>query len=490
MYSIYRSVPLKKQFRHLTVEQIENYPVKKLNEKTTTRDDLYCWNKSKGRPSRGFGSAESLTQFLNEEIVRAENIINDFAKRKKALTADSFRHAFKKSNVDMSIFDYCQQHWEVDQDCSLAPETIKSYMSIIGKLERYKPGLRMEEIDNKFLTKYVNWMKKEKPKMDGGKILPGNGERTINNNLKVIRTALLMAIKNDDFLVEHYPFNEYKVGETQTELTSRDFLEPEEILQMEDLLNAYYPPSKPVSEVSKNEWKERAALKILNPGEYDTLRNFLFACYTGLRYKDMFYFNVKEHVKGKWVKNPMTHKRTFRYYVDVEEMHKTGKMLIVPLIDKALGILDMDNKGKEFRVISNQKTNKHLKFIAKLAGINKKLSFHVARHTFATTCFTYGIPAEVGQKLLGHKSDKFIKIYTHLTQNTLFVEMEKVNKGFNEYEQLLRVVHTSSDSSVTQSALSKKLEDEKFRELVDALGKMDKKQIEKVAAIAKVVTAA
>src|ERR1041385_2266183 len=206
MYSLYRSVPLKKQYRHLTPERIEEYPVKKTDPKTITRDDLYCWDKAKGRATRGFGSAESLNQFLNEEIVRAENIINDLYKRKKALTTDSFRNAFKKTNVDMSIFDYCHQYWEINQDSTLSPETIKSYMSIIGKLEKYKPGIRMEQIDFKFLNSYANWMRKDKVKTEGGKEVKGNCERTINNNMKVIRTAMLLAIKNDDFLIEHYPF--------------------------------------------------------------------------------------------------------------------------------------------------------------------------------------------------------------------------------------------------------------------------------------------
>jgi integrase len=481
MYSLYRTIPLKAKYRNLSVEQIESYPVKREKGDTIsiTRDELYCWDKSKGRATRGFGSAESLNQFLNEEVVRAENIINDLAKRKKPLTADTFRRAFKKTNVDQSIFDYCHEQWEVNRDNTLSKETIKSYMSIIGKLEQYKPGIRMEEIDFKFLNNYANWMRKGKD--EGGR---ENGDRTINNNMKVIRTAMLLAIKNDDFLIEHYPFKDYKVGETETELTSRDFLEPEEILRLEQLMLNYYPPSKPIFQVGKAEWAERAACGILNPGEYKTLKYFLFACYSGLRYKDMLLLNVQEHIKGKWVKHPVNNQRKFRYYIDVEAMHKTGKMLIVPLIDKAFELLDLDKQGVAFPVISNQKTNKHLKFIAKLAKINKKLSFHVARHTFATTCFTYGIPAEVGQKLLGHKSEKFIRIYTHLTQNHLFHEMDKVNKGFNEYEQLLRVVHREGEELHEKAAeLAKRLESEKFRKLVERLSKFDEDKLEAISKI-------
>jgi integrase len=272
----------------------------------------------------------------------------------------------------------------------------------------------------------------------------------------------------------------------ETELTSRDFLEPDELLKLEQMVQQYYPPSKPVHQVGKPEWKEREANGILNPGEYQTLRYFLFACYTGLRYKDMVLLNMQEHIKGKWVQNPLTKERKFRYYIDVEAMHKTGKMLIVPLIDNAFALLDMEKQGKAFKVLSNQKTNKHLKFIAKLAKINKELSFHVARHSFATTCFIFGIPAIVGQKLLGHKSEKFIKIYIHLTQNTLFIEMDKVNDGFNENAQLLRIVHRqgNEEDEIRAEELLLKLKNEKFRELVERLSNFDD---DKLAAMAKIV---
>ena len=486
MYSMYRNIPLKPKYKNFTIEQIETYPVKReKNDSTTiTRDELYCWDKAKGRAIRGFGSAESLNQLLNDESVRADNILNDLAKRKKPLTADSFRKAFKKTNVDMPFYEYCDEQLVVNKDGTLSKETIKSYMSIISKVEDYKPGVRMEEIDFKFLNNYSNWLRRSTE--DGGR---GNGERTVNNNMKVIRTMMLLAIKNDDFMQEHYPFRDFKVGDTTTDLTSRDFLEPEEILQMEKLVLGYYPPSKPVAQVSKDEWRERLANKILNPGEYGTLKYFLFACYSGLRYKDMALLNMQEHIKAKWVENPYTHERKYRYYIDVEEMHKTGKMLIVPLIDKAFALLDLDVQGEVFKVLSNQKTNDHLKHIATLAKINKKLSFHVARHTFATTCFTYGIPAEVGQKLLGHKSEKFIKIYTHLTQNRLFHEMDKVNKGFNDYEQLLRVVHRKEEGEILQptAELVKKMDNAKFRELMENLSKLDEDKLEKVAALTKIV---
>lgn len=485
MLSMYRNVPLKAKYKNLSIEQIEKYPVKRDPDDLTTitRDELYCWDKAKGRATRGFGSAESLNQFLNEEIVRADDIINDLGKRKKPLAPDSFRRAFKKDNVDKPFYEYCHEQLVVNKDSTLSEETIDGYMYVITKLDRYKPGVRMEQLDFKFLSSYYNWM--QRPVADGGL---GNMRSTANKNMKTIRTMLLLAIKNDDFLEQHYPFKSFRIGDTMSELTSRDFLEPEEILKLEEVLGKYSPPSNTnYKRVKSEERKSRREQGILSTSEYETLKNFLFACYTGLRYRDMFLLDAQKHINGKWVQNPYTFKKSFRYYIDIEAMHKTGKSLIVPLIDKAIALVDVKKIGLAFLVTSNQKTNKNLKRIATLAKINKVLSFHVARHTFATTCFTYGIPAEVGQRLLGHKSEKFIKIYTHLTQNRLFHEMDKVNKGFNEHEQLLRVVHSQEGIPTEIPDNMVKIENSKLRKLMDFLSKMDDDKIDKIEAIAKVV---
>src|SRR5688572_14683799 len=88
MFSMHRNIPLKPKYKNLTLEQNEGYPVKADSAHAIVRDDLYCWDKAKGRATRGFGSSETLNQFLNEEMVRAEDIINDLAKRRKPLTAE------------------------------------------------------------------------------------------------------------------------------------------------------------------------------------------------------------------------------------------------------------------------------------------------------------------------------------------------------------------------------------------------------------------
>ena len=83
---------------------------------------------------------------------------------------------------------------------------------------------------------------------------------------------------------------------------------------------------------------------------------------------------------------------------------------------------------KIFKVITNQKTNEFLKDIMKTAGIQKTISFHCARHTFATVGLTVGIPMEVISKLLGHRDLKTTQIYAKVIDTLKIKEMEKWNR--------------------------------------------------------------
>ena len=89
-------------------------------------------------------------------------------------------------------------------------------------------------------------------------------------------------------------------------------------------------------------------------------------------------------------------------------MHKTKEPVSIPVIPKANEILIT---GVVFKKHTNQYLNRCLKDIAKLAGINENLTFHIARHTFATIAINKGIPIEVVSKLLGHTQIKTTEIY-------------------------------------------------------------------------------
>ena len=144
---------------------------------------------------------------------------------------------------------------------------------------------------------------------------------------------------------------------------------------------------------------------------------FLFACYTGLSYIDLYNLNIKNIQKGndglEWI------------YI---KRHKTDIPSNVPILPYALYILNIyktqNNINGIFPMISNQKTNKSLKQISHLCNFNKKLTFHSARHTFATTItLTNGVPIETVSKMLGHNNIKTTQIYAQVIDSKISAEM-------------------------------------------------------------------
>ncbi len=126
---------------------------------------------------------------------------------------------------------------------------------------------------------------------------------------------------------------------------------------------------------------------------------FVFSCYTSLSYIDVINLtgeNLCIGIDGElWI-----------YY----RREKTTKPIRVPLLPKALEIVEKYKSNKKsisqdtiFPKITNQKLNSYLKEIADVCGIQKNLTFHIARHTFATTVtLSNGMPIETVSKLLGH----------------------------------------------------------------------------------------
>jgi len=110
-------------------------------------------------------------------------------------------------------------------------------------------------------------------------------------------------------------------------------------------------------------------------------------------------------------------------------MIKTKEFVTIPLIQKAKKLLPEASFGNQtvFHVLSNQPTNRYLKQVMNTVGITKKISFHCARHTFATLSKSQGIDYDVISKILGHTDIKTTKIYTKYERDYLSREMEKWN---------------------------------------------------------------
>jgi site-specific recombinase XerD len=155
---------------------------------------------------------------------------------------------------------------------------------------------------------------------------------------------------------------------------------------------------------------------------------FLFSCFTGLAYIDVFNLrqtNIRESFDGNmWI---------------MGNRSKTNVSFRVPLMSIPKMILDKYKgtllTGELLPIISNQKMNAYLKEIADLCGIKKILTFHVARHTFATTVtLSKGVSTESVSKMLGHTNTKTTQIYARITDTKISDEMSALAGKWNGIE--------------------------------------------------------
>lgn len=149
---------------------------------------------------------------------------------------------------------------------------------------------------------------------------------------------------------------------------------------------------------------------------------FLFCCFTGLSYCDVRGLRTK-HLRRVGDRLWISTKR-----------HKTGAAVEIRLFDLPLAILasylpEEDDGEPLFALPSNSWCNRCLKQLSAMAGIEKHVTFHTARHTFATTVtLSQGMAIETISKLLGHKSIRTTQIYASITHTRLNAEMERLSK--------------------------------------------------------------
>ncbi len=150
---------------------------------------------------------------------------------------------------------------------------------------------------------------------------------------------------------------------------------------------------------------------------------FVFSCFTGLAYID-----VQKLTKGEMEQTP-----DGRFWIKTRRQ-KTNAKAHIPLLPVAMSIIKKYSKfeslsinDKIIPIISNQKMNAYLKEVANLCGIEKHLSFHIARHTFATTVtMMNGVPIETVSRMLGHKNIRSTQHYAKIVDTKIGEDMFKL----------------------------------------------------------------
>lgn len=216
-----------------------------------------------------------------------------------------------------------------------------------------KRNIALEDISIKFLNDFDYYLKTEKKFK----------QITINKSIQRVRKIIKLAIA-EGFLITD-PFLLYKPKKVILTIT---YLTVDELLEFENF---------------KFSQKRLEQVRDL----------FVFCCYTGLPYLEMSQLTKKNIIQ----------KFDNELWIDMFRQ-KTKKQISIPLLPKALKIIEKyEHENKLLPKISNQKFNSYLKEIAEIIGIEKRLTHHIARKTFATTVLLYNdVPIEIVSELLGH----------------------------------------------------------------------------------------
>ncbi len=155
---------------------------------------------------------------------------------------------------------------------------------------------------------------------------------------------------------------------------------------------------------------------------------FVFACYTGLSYIDVHKLTTENIVLGI----------DGEYWIQTKRQ-KTEMIVNIPILPVAWGIINKYkdhpravNNGTLFPKLSNQKLNSYLKEVGDICGLQKNLTFHMARHTFATTVtLSNGVPIETVSKVLGHSNLSTTMIYARVLKTKISEDMHKLKDKLN-----------------------------------------------------------
>ena len=328
---------------------------------------------------------------LNEELKFIEAKISGFKRnlvfQEKEVTAQLLKDYYLgKAEKQYGLVEYYQ---EFNERIEKLPNQFSK--ALVGKyknnLQRVKDFLAsrrqkdilIKDVSYKWLGEFDYYMLTTPTKQYKVPL----GRNTANKQHDWLRSILIKAWKE-----EHISKNPYRDFKIRDEKKTREHLTQEEV----DILMAH------------------------DLGENQSLKKvrdmFVFSIYTGLRFSDAITLKT-EHIKQT---------ADGKYWID-KKQEKTGEQVLVPMLKHAVTIYHKyDNEERKITGyilprMSNQKLNTYLKSIAELTKIEKKLTHHVARHTFATTItLSNEVPLEVVSKWLGHTDIETTQIYAKITQ--------------------------------------------------------------------------
>lgn len=334
----------------------------------------------KRRMVKNHPNSDALNRMLYDFIADIEQKELGLWQQRRSISLDSLKDSIEKpENNGNSFLTFFKE--EVNNS-SLKESTRQNHLSTLELLQEYKKDIVFTDLTFEFVSSFDNYLQSK-----------GYHLNTIAKHMKHLKRYVNVAINKEYMDIQKYAFRKYKIKSIEG---SHTHLSPEELNKMEE---------------------------VNLEGKFTKLQKskdaFLFCCYAGLRYSDFINLTAANIVE--------LHQEMWLIYKSV----KTGIDVRLPLYllfeGKGLRVLEnyKDDLNGFFRLKDNSNVNKDLNALAKLAEIDKRISFHTARHTNATLLIYSGANITTVQKLLGHKSVKTTQVYANIMDMTIVHDLEK-----------------------------------------------------------------
>ena len=359
------------------------------------------WNIGKGVAKSSSSENKQLNSYLEQIRKMMVQSYQDLVLSKQVVTAEAIKNKFLGLDIsDMTLCKLIDYH---NTNCkeTLRWGTLKNYFTTQKYIElflkeKYRTtDIYLASLNYKFLVDFEYFLRKYSPD-DYHKSMENN---TVMKHIERLRKMIKMAIRYE--WMEKDPFISFQQKFHRVE---RGFLFEEELKRIEE--------------------KEFSIPRLQYVKDL-----FVFGCYTGLAYIDVIQLSPENIQIGI----------DKQYWLFTNRV-KTDNPVRIPILPVAMDIINKYKndlkaivQNRLFPNISNQKLNSYLKEIADLCQISKNLTFHLARHTFATTVtLTNGVPIESVSKMLGHSKISTTQIYAKVVEKKLGEDMKKLKERLNE----------------------------------------------------------
>ena len=359
------------------------------------------WNIELGRMSGRSTIAQETNRMLDKIRVGINKAYQEICDKDNYVTAEKVRNAFLGMGMNhetlLAVFaqhneDYAKQVGKIKSERSYWKYcVVYNHLSEFIK-QRYKVSdIALKELAPAFITDFELFLRTEK----------NHCTNTVWSYMMPFRRIIYMAINNG--WLQRDPFYEYSITKEETK---RGFLTKEEITQ---LINGTF--------------KKKS---------YELIRDlFIFCTFTGLSWTDMEHLtkdNLEISFDGHlWIKT---------------NRQKTGTESNIRLLEVAKHIIDkyegMAENGRLLPVPCYYNCKNGIKVIAKRCGIDENVTWHMSRHSYATTiCLSNDMPIETLSKMLGHRSIRTTQIYAKITAEKVSRDMEKLSKHLEQMESFI-----------------------------------------------------